>query len=371
MATFHSASAIVGGAVATGHYLLQVDGYSRTRVLPLNPIARYLKHCSRTKELPIGHCIIYPAFKIGDCSWRIYYYPNGTRRCYADYISIFVALDGVAAEPVRIKPRFTLLDQAGEPVPGRSLCGDSIVYSTVNVSCGFHGFIKREIPEKSGHLVDDCFTISCDVSVCREFHTEDRPTPLSGLQRHLRDLLEAKESADVTFQVEGEMISAHRCILAARSPVFKELLVAQREGAAGIRIDDMEAQVFKALLHFMYTDALPMMTRLEEATMAEQLLLAADRYDIQKLKLICEEKLSRDIDVNTVAKRLELAVQHRCDMLKEACVAFLKYPSALEVVVATNDGFDNVVTSCPTLLKELWTDWFEGDPSIQNELLTW
>ncbi|KAL6641219.1 hypothetical protein ACP70R_019400 [Stipagrostis hirtigluma subsp. patula] len=173
MATFCSSSAIVGGAVATGRYLLQVDGYSRT------------------KELPIGHCIIYPAFKIGDCSWRIYYYPNGTRRCYADYISIFVALDSVAAEPVRIKPRFTLLDQAGEPVPGRSLCGDSIVYSTVNVSCGFHGFIKRELLEKSGHLVDDCFTISCDLSVCREFHTEERPTPLSGLQRHLRDLLVA------------------------------------------------------------------------------------------------------------------------------------------------------------------------------------
>ncbi|GJM84870.1 hypothetical protein PR202_ga00582 [Eleusine coracana subsp. coracana] len=84
------------------------------------------------------------------------------------------------------------------------------------------------------------------------------------LQRHLGDLLVAGEGADVTFLVAGETFRAHRCVLAARSPVFKaELYGAMRQSDAAaaelcIRIHDMEPdQVFSALLQFVYTDSLP------------------------------------------------------------------------------------------------------------------
>ncbi|GJN20930.1 hypothetical protein PR202_gb08368 [Eleusine coracana subsp. coracana] len=84
------------------------------------------------------------------------------------------------------------------------------------------------------------------------------------LQRHLGDLLVAGEGADVTFLVAGETFRAHRCVLAARSPVFKaELYGVLRQSAAAaaaelcIRIHDMEPQVFSALLQFVYTDSSP------------------------------------------------------------------------------------------------------------------
>ncbi|XP_062201521.1 BTB/POZ and MATH domain-containing protein 1-like [Phragmites australis] len=354
MPTFDSASAIVGGA-ATRH-LLHVDRYSLR------------------KELPNGQCVKFPFFTVGDCFWCIWYFPNGARSSCADYISIFIALDDRVAKPVKAQARFTLLDQAGKPVPGHSVCTDEREYSAVGDRDGCDAFIKKEFLEASEHLVADRFTISCDVSVSNTFRTENRATPPSDLQRHLGDLLVDKEGADVTFQVAGETFSAHRCVLAARSPVFKgELFDATREGTATglfLRIDNMEAQVFKTLLHFIYTDSLPDMAGQEESMMAEHLLVAADRYDMQRLKLICEEKLSRDINENTAAKMLRLAVQRRCQMLREACIEFLKYPPALEAVMATDDGlFEHVAKSCPVLLKELWADWFEDD-SIQDELVT-
>ncbi|XP_062201525.1 BTB/POZ and MATH domain-containing protein 4-like [Phragmites australis] len=213
MPTLDSASAIVGGNV-TGRRLLHVDRYSQR------------------KELPNGQCVKSPTFRVGDCSWCICYFPNGARSSCADYISIFIALEARVAEPVKARARFSLLDPAAKP---------------------------EEFLEASEHLVAGRFTISCDVSVCNTFRTENRATPPSDLQRHFGDLLVDKEGADVTFQVAGETFSAHRCVLAARSPVFKaELFDATREGTATglrMRIDNMEAQVFKILLHFIYTDS--------------------------------------------------------------------------------------------------------------------
>ena len=73
--------------------------------------------------------------------------------------------------------------------------------------------------------------------------------------------------------------------------------------------------------------------------MAEHFLEAANRYSMQRLKLIWEEKLSRDINEDTVAKMLSLAVQHHCQMLREACIEFLQdYPALEAIMVADTTG---------------------------------
>jgi speckle-type POZ protein len=117
----------------------------------------------------------------------------------------------------------------------------------------------------------------------------------------------------------------------------------------------MRADVFRNLLHFIYTDALPTKFEIQEETliMAQHLLVAADRYGMDRLKLICEDILCRHIDVDTVSTTLALAEQHQCQGLKEACFQFLKKsPGSLNAVMAT-DGFDHLVNSCPNIIKEL------------------
>ena len=122
--------------------------------------------------------------------------------------------------------------------------------------------------------------------------------------------------------------------------------------ASVVRIDEMEAEVFKSLLCFAYTDSLPVTEKEDEDVMYQHLLVAADRYNMERLKLICEDKLCKRIDGSTVANVWALAELHHCRDLKDACYEFLSTPANLTEAMAT-DGSEHLSTSCPSVVKEL------------------
>uniref|UniRef100_K4AJI0 BTB domain-containing protein n=1 Tax=Setaria italica TaxID=4555 RepID=K4AJI0_SETIT len=224
-------------------------------------------------------------FTVGGHRWRVRYYPNGTDAESKGWVSIFLFLDEDVAEPV------------------------------------------------------DRFSIRCDIVVLNGFRTkEEAPSaaiPPSDLQKHLGDLLQSGRGTDVVFEVGGEAFAAHRCVLAARSPVISaDLLGAASDGAAAagvVRVDGVETRALKALLRYAYTDSLPEMDREEEDAILRN--VAADRYSLQRLKLICEDRLCRLVSVGTVEITLALAEQHNCDRLKEACLQFLGAPANLRAAM--------------------------------------
>ena len=68
--------------------------------------------------------------------------------------------------------------------------------------------------------------------------------------------------------------------------------------------------------------------------MAGHLLVAAERYNIERLKLICEERMCNLINPDIVATSLALAEQHGLHRIKEACFEFLASPSNLEAMMS-------------------------------------
>ena len=90
----------------------------------------------------------------------------------------------------------------------------------------------------------------------------------------------------------------------------------------------------------------------DEDVLSQHLLVAADKYNLERLKLLCESKLCEYIDVGTVATILALAEQHHCHELKKACFHFLSSPANLRAVVAS-DGFKHLSRSCPSVMEEL------------------
>ena len=82
--------------------------------------------------------------------------------------------------------------------------------------------------------------------------------------------------------------------------------------------------------------------------------MAADRYDLQRLKFICERRLSEHITVSSVASNLALAEQHHCHRLKESCLKFIQAqsPECLEKVMAT-DGWEHMMMTHPSVLNKL------------------
>ncbi|KAK1692684.1 hypothetical protein QYE76_009381 [Lolium multiflorum] len=334
-----SASTIVADT-ARGYHILKIDGYSSTKVNPN------------------GEAIKSGQFTVGGHRWRITYYPNGRTPDSADYVSLYLELDETVTKCVKAKFQIRFASLVTRQPSLKSAAAHTM---TTENGRGYPKFVKREDLEKSEHLKDDAFTVRCDIVVFNEFRAEATAVanqfvtvPQSDLKQHLGDLLKGEKGADVVFSVGGETFAAHRCVLAARSPVFSaELLGAMKEGGTGsvVRVEDMEAQVFKALLCFVYTDSLPE-TEDEGAAMFQHLLVAADRYNMERLRLICQEKLCNHIDVHTVATILVLAEQHRCDGLKRACFDFLSSPVHLVAVMITT-GFVHLRITCPDVAMEL------------------
>ncbi|EER95035.1 hypothetical protein BDA96_01G433000 [Sorghum bicolor] len=329
-----SASTIVA---ARANRVLKIDGYSSTLK------ARTLRSFS---------------FSAGGHTWHINYRCTGSSDNSStdddDYISFYLALEDEVDEPVMGQVTFSLLDQNGKPVPSRTRTTRLFSFS-LSDSFGFQNFIRRKDLEQSGYLKDDRFAISVHLVI-----TKGSPSvkvPPSNLHCHYGDLLSSKQGTDVEFIVSGgERFTAHRLVLAARSPVFKaELFGLMKEGTTtdAIQIDDMDAQVFEALLIFIYTDTLPKIDDEEdEAAMAQHLLVASDMYGLQRLMLICEDRLCNHINADSVATMLVLAEKHHCVRLKEVCFEFLSASTALVEFTESSD-FLYFIQSCPSVFKDL------------------
>ncbi|KAK4762619.1 hypothetical protein SAY86_008387 [Trapa natans] len=326
---------------------------------------------SLSKGLGIGKYRASDTFTVGGYQWAIYFYPDGkSPEDNASYISLFIALASEGTD-VRALFELTLLDQSGMERHkvhshfGRTLESGPYTLKYRGSMWGYKRFYKRVLLETSDYIKDDCLIVHCSVGVVRS-HTEGPKiysisVPPSNLGQHLGKLLESGKGSDVTFKVNGEVFPAHKSVLAARSPVFRAQLYGpmKEQNTRHIRVEDIEAPVFKALLHFMYWDELPDMeelTGLESkcafTLMSQHLLAAADRYGLERLRILCEVNLCQDVAINTVATTLALAEQHHCSQLKSVCLRFVAMPENLRAVMQT-DGFEYLKGSCPSLLTEL------------------
>ncbi|KAM3279078.1 hypothetical protein ACQJBY_046402 [Aegilops geniculata] len=119
----------------------------------------------------------------------------------------------------------------------------------------------------------------------------------------------------------------------------------------------MQPAVFRALLHFIYTYSLPRgggdLEGDEDIEMVRLLLVAADRYAMDRLKIVCQSILCEDLNADTVATTLALADQHNCHKLKDACLEFIERSddNAMDAMVATQ-GFKDLKVTCPSLIVD-------------------
>ncbi|KAJ4764752.1 BTB/POZ and MATH domain-containing protein 2 [Rhynchospora pubera] len=255
--------------------------------------------------------------------------------------------------------------------------------------CTFGFSAERSQFETSKYLRDDVFTIKCTIDVVtypKGTTNYSLIVPPSSLTPDLVHLLESGQGSDVTFVVKGERFKAHRCVLAARSAIFSAQLfgcvkgkwkktitiddMAHRCALAArlavskffdcvkgkwkktITIDDIEPGAFKSMLYFIYSDALPHFEKQDLKIMAQQLLIAADRYDLERLKLLSADLLRENLDASIVANTLILAERYNCYHLKAKCLEFMSTRKAL-VAVAATDSFCNLIKSFPTFLEDI------------------
>jgi len=108
----------------------------------------------------------------------------------------------------------------------------------------------------------------------------------------MKQFLKEAPYSDISFEVESQVIPAHKWWLTQRSKYFMNMFSSGmlETQASKIKITDMKASTFKAFLEFLYSDHVELDTPL-----ALELLQQSDKCSVADLKSVCETYLATAI----------------------------------------------------------------------------
>ena len=114
---------------------------------------------------------------------------------------------------------------------------------------------------------------------------------------HVDQLLNSRTCSDVEFVVKGEKIPAHTFILRGGiSPVFTAMFEHDMTESSSrtVVVEDIEPNVFYQLLRYLYSGEMPQEE--DDENMAELLFIAANKYQVEKLKDLCIPLLTKALN---------------------------------------------------------------------------
>lgn len=156
-------------------------------------------------------------------------------------------------------------------------------------------------------------------------------------------LFRSQEFTDVTFNVDGSKIFAHRVVLAARSEYFRALLyggMRETNPETEIEIKDTTASAFDALLKYIYSGKIFLGDYKEE--MILELLSLAHKYGFLALESALQGYLKSILNIRNICVIFDAAVLYQMNDLCATCLSFLDR-NALEVL--STDGFSCLTKS--------------------------
>ncbi|XP_022778023.1 BTB/POZ domain-containing protein 9-like [Stylophora pistillata] len=156
-------------------------------------------------------------------------------------------------------------------------------------------------------------------------------------------LYRSQEFTDVTFNVDGSKIFAHRVVLAARSEYFRALLyggMRETNPETEIEVKDTTASAFDALLKYVYSGKIFLSDYKEETIL--ELLSLAHKYGFLALESALQGYLKSVLSIRNVCVVFDAAVLYQMNDLCSTCLGFLDR-NAVEVL--STDGFSCLTKS--------------------------
>ncbi|XP_065209934.1 speckle-type POZ protein-like [Planococcus citri] len=140
------------------------------------------------------------------------------------------------------------------------------------------------------------------------------------LPKGLERLLHDQTFVDVTFVVDGKKFGALKGILASRSPVFEAMFKhdMQENRSNQVDISDIRPEVFEEFLLFMYTDKTP------NYKMVTELFVVADKYQVEGLRVLCEEIILKELSIENAFDLLFFADLHGAERLLTKVAFYIK-----------------------------------------------
>jgi speckle-type POZ protein len=118
-------------------------------------------------------------------------------------------------------------------------------------------------------------------------------------------MLESGDFSDLKIQTnDGVVFNVHKTILSARSSVFLKMLTSNMKEAATntVEIEDIDSKTMQEFLRFIYCEEFK-----DFKAVSNDLLYAAEKYEVNQLKEICIEELAANVSAENVIETLILA----------------------------------------------------------------
>ncbi|GIY68998.1 BTB and MATH domain-containing protein 43 [Caerostris darwini] len=145
---------------------------------------------------------------------------------------------------------------------------------------------------------------------------------------------------DVTLKTKTGSFPVHRAVLAARSPEFKSMFTSKKETEVDsvVVVEDLDDDTVQRLLLFLYTGVLEDL----QWDTAYKLLKAAEKYQIEHLKIKCTSFLLGNISPSNASHLLLLADRNKNEYMRVAVEHFILDN---EEEVFSSSGWDDLMNT--------------------------
>jgi len=289
-------------------------------------------------------------------SWNLDLYPKGDSTKPNNHLSIY--LNNCDDFPMKAKFRFSILDSSSKKFnPMQS----THLFDSSNPIWGFRKCVLRQsIINNTCLLPGGHLTIVCELTVYGtakilsgsqevENKSETNARGLEQVIDHFGKLFNDKEFSDVEIKCEGEVFNCHINILSTRSDVFRAMFQADmaENRTQKVTIKDMDPEVAREMLLFIYTGSVNENVLKEKA---RELLAAADMYQLDVLKNICEDHLCSNIQINNAVENLVFGDLNQASKLRSRA---LRVIAGNLVEVVKTEEYQNLVKHHPSLAAEI------------------
>lgn len=176
----------------------------------------------------------------------------------------------------------------------------------------------RENPSIDFIYADTCYKFENIQSTLRIFKVKELNAILNGffpsIPKPLLDIesvLKIDDFKDLTVKVCGTDFKVHKLMLAARSATLAEM-IKNNPDAHEIIFDDIEGEIFKIILDFIYDDKMPQ--NYDENS--QKVFATAGKFKLEQLKLKVGEMLCDAVTLENSFEMLNLACKHNYIELK-------------------------------------------------------
>merc|ERR550534_759020 len=302
----------------------------------------------------------FSAGKDDKMKWCLRINPKGLDEDSKDYLSLYLLLVSCNKSEVRAKFKFSILNSKKEET--KAMESQRAYRFVQGKDWGFKKFIRRDflMDEANGLLPNDKLTFFCEVSVvCDSVNISGQgsavnfPVSENRLSSDLGGLFVSGALSDVIVSCSGREFNCHKVVLAARSSVFRAMFEHNMEEKknSAVKVEDVEGDAMEKLLHFIYTSKLDFLDAIS-FELAARVLAAADKYELPRLKVACEECISTRLTVENACEVLVLADLHNTIQLKLHVFKFINDRRVEDVMVT--DGWQQLLASHSHLVGEAY-----------------